>query len=139
MKPTSNKVQPVRPLPPPPEQERCKASATTSCSARVEFEFQYWSADQVWEAGSFEHDEGRALDHLSRMSERFPHNRYRLIRRTIVEEVIPQNVLGHPVAPRKSDFNLERPRRRMRRLVRFSFSRIRLFLVILDDWEKRGF
>ena len=32
MKPTSNKVQPVRPLPPPPEQSRCEASPSLACS-----------------------------------------------------------------------------------------------------------
>lgn len=58
---------------------------------KVEYEFQYLDQSGMWKTGSFEQEESRARKHFNMMTRLFPAKKYRLIRRTILEEVILQN------------------------------------------------
>jgi len=57
-------------------------------SKRICYEFQYFSHADTWQSGSFEDDEKKARKHYKAMVKRFPCSKYRLIKRTTVEEVI---------------------------------------------------
>lgn len=63
----------------------------TTCSARVDYEFQYLNHAGTWQSGPFELDEEAARRHFEAMTARYPRQRYRVIRRTVNEEVIFQN------------------------------------------------